>query len=294
MSTVVGIVADRKPHDGVDQDLVRTRYLDALRKAANVVPIIIPTDLQEADVAVLMSRIDGLVLGGSESNVHPTRYKLSQEPVSFMLDTARDTTVFSAIDQALRCKMPILGICRGLQELNVAFGGTLSAEISQDDGNRIHFENINLPRDTQYLPVHSVHVVGSGPIARCVMSQGTLQAETNSLHRQGISQLGEGLQADLLADDGVIEAISVEDPSSFVAAVQWHPEWYFEEDALSQEIFGRFGRACHQFTEARRASASRLLEKTCELTTKVQSIRKSSNLQHQGGASMPPFTEIPS
>lgn len=288
MSTVVGVVADRKPHDGVDQEQVRTRYLDALRKAANVVPVIIPTDLQEADVAVLMSRIDGLVLGGSESNVRPTRYKLSQEPVSFMLDTARDTTVFSAINHALRCKMPILGICRGLQELNVAFGGTLNPEISEDVGNRTHFENTSLPRGTQYLPVHSVHVVGSGPIARCVMSQGTLQAETNSLHRQGISQLGEGLHVDLIADDGVIEAISLEDPSTFVAAVQWHPEWYFEEDALSQEIFGRFGKACNQFTEARHAPASRLLEKT----TKVQSMCKPSDLQHQGGVSRPPFTEI--
>lgn len=273
MFAVVGIVADRKARDGVDQDLVRTRYLDALRQAADVVPVIIPTDLQGQDLVTLMSRIDGLVLGGSESNVHPNRYEASQEPASFLLDTARDTTAFYAIDRALNCNMPVLGICRGLQELNVAFGGTLNAEISDDDGNRTHFENTGLPRNSQYLPVHPVQVVGSGPIARCVMSKGRAQTEVNSLHRQGIGCLGKGLRTDLVSDDGVIEAISVEDSTTFAAAVQWHPEWYFKEDELSQEIFSRFGWACKQFAETRNTTTFRIVESTRKSPARCESER---------------------
>ncbi|MEP5762911.1 MAG: gamma-glutamyl-gamma-aminobutyrate hydrolase family protein [Litoreibacter sp.] len=247
MTPVVGIVADRIDSDGVDQDLVRTRYLEALTKAANVTPVVIPTNLETDQVDAILSKLDGLVLGGSQTNVHPIRYGEILHSRAPLVDLNRDRTVFLAIETALRKQLPVLGICRGLQELNVAFGGTLQQDISSIDCGLRHHEDTKLPRDSQYLPVHKVSIVEHGQIAACVAKLGTSTFKVNSLHKQAISQLGDGLCIDLISDDGVVEAISKIEGETFVAAVQWHPEWHFDNDALSQEIFARFGKSCRRF-----------------------------------------------
>jgi len=173
MKPVVGIVADQRPSDGVDQDLVRTRYLEALTEAADVVPIIIPTGLERRQVDAVLSKIEGLVLGGSETNVHPNRYGKTPVSKALLVDPARDKTVFAAIKIALENKIPVLGICRGLQELNVALGGTLQQDVSSPEENLTHYEDTSLPRDTQYLPTHRVRIVEQGQISACINKLGT-------------------------------------------------------------------------------------------------------------------------
>lgn len=255
MKPVVGIVADRKTDDGVELDLMRTRYVEALTHAAEVVPMIMPTDLSHAQVGAVMAKLDGLVLGGAESNVQPSRYSGKEGSNSLILDVARDKTAFAAIEVARRNKMPILGICRGLQELNVAFGGTLDQDFSSTEGRLRHFEDKSLPRDSQYLPVHDVRVVENGHVADCLKRLGTTKIMVNSLHRQAISRLGQGLSVDLVAEDGVVEAISVSEGGTYIAGVQWHPEWYYRQDPLSREIFARFGRACRLFASGSTAGS---------------------------------------
>ncbi|CCV09418.1 gamma-Glu-GABA hydrolase [Mesorhizobium metallidurans STM 2683] len=249
MKPIVGIVADRQRRDNVDYDNIRVRYLEALRESAGVLPVVIPTDLGDDDLSTALQALHGLVLGGAVSNVHPQRYASLSISDTMLFDPARDSSVFAAIKVARAKKLPILGICRGLQELNVAFGGTLDQDLSDDKRHQTHFEDESLPRDCQYRPVHDVLVAGEGNISACVRRLGLNKIEVNSLHRQGISRLADGLSADLVAEDGVIEAISATDSEWFVSAVQWHPEWFHREDALSRAIFASFGQACRHFAE---------------------------------------------
>lgn len=248
---VVGVTTDRHRSDGVEEERVRVRYLEALRQSAKVVPLLIPSDGTLDEIAILMGRLDGLLLTGAASNVDPGLYG-GAPAAPETLDFARDRTTMAAIRFALAAGLPLLGICRGLQELNVALGGSLSADISGGEGRLAHVEDLRLPRDAQYLPVHEVQAQGQGQIAQCIRQ---LDAENNvrvnSLHAQGIERLAPDLAIDALCNDGTIEAVSVKNAKGFAAAVQWHPEWFHAQDRLSAAIFGRFGAACRQYQSSK-------------------------------------------
>lgn len=241
--TIVGVVCDRHMVDGVDLDVARARYLEALRSTAGVVPVLIPVGLSDRELQVCLSRFNGLLLTGAVSNVSPSWYG-GAEASTNSLDLERDATSIVGIRIALALGIPLLGICRGLQELNVALGGTLSTDISEGDGRVLHVEDLSLPRDLQYAPTHAVLPEGDGPIAKCIRRLNRDSVRVNTLHQQGIAQLAEGLCVDARCVDGVVEAVSVKGSSVFAAAVQWHPEWFHADDPLSGEIFHTFGEAC--------------------------------------------------
>ncbi|RUU14539.1 gamma-glutamyl-gamma-aminobutyrate hydrolase family protein [Mesorhizobium sp. USDA-HM6] len=240
---IVGVVSDRQVKDGVGYETVRVRYLEALRSTAGVLPLIIPGGLEQENLRTCLSVLNGVLLTGAASNVSPSLYG-GPEACPETLDLDRDLTSIAAIKIAISSGIPLLGICRGLQELNVALGGTLSSDLSEGEGAITHVEDLTLPRDLQYARLHRILAEGHGYIAQCIRRAQNNPVVVNSLHRQGIARLADGLEVDARCVDGVIEAVSVKDAATFAAAVQWHPEWFHADDPLSVEIFRAFGEAC--------------------------------------------------
>jgi putative glutamine amidotransferase len=241
---VVGVVTDSADIDGVKTNFVRSRYLDALTQSAGVTPLLLGTGLSAVDVELLVERLDGVLLTGAVSNVRPGRYSQAALFDDRLLDTERDDLAFSAIRAVLKNGKPLLGICRGLHELNVAFGGTLHQSLRNVPGMIRHHEDLSLPRNEQYRPAHPVSVTPSGILRGMLLDAASI--EVNSLHGQGIATLGEGLVAEAIAPDGLIEAISVIDAKAPVVAVQWHLEWFHETDSVSHAILKAFGESCQR------------------------------------------------
>jgi putative glutamine amidotransferase len=244
--SVVGVLVDCTDIDGVATNSVRTRYLEALADTADVIAVLIPTTLTSSDVETLVcNRLDGILLTGSSSNVHPARYS---QPLRFdqrLTDPARDSVAIAAICSAITHEKPVMGICRGLQEINVAFGGTLYQDLSSDPGTILHHEDLSRPRDEQYLPAHTVSLAPESKLFPILGPMGS-EIQVNSLHRQGIHRLGAGLSADAVAPDGVIEAISATTTGAPMFAVQWHLEWYHKADPVSRALLGAFASFCDQ------------------------------------------------
>ena len=232
---LVGLLAATEELDGVPHHAVRDVYVRALTEVAGVAVVVLPVG-QPAP----LHRLDGLVLGGHQSNVRPERYGAA--PVAGDLsDPPRDETALSAAVAAVRAGLPLFGICRGLQELNVAFGGTLRAL-----GGDAHREDERLPRDEQYLPAHPVAVRVGGPLHALL---GSAEVGVNTLHGQAVDRVGAGLLVEATAPDGVVEALSVASAPDrpapgFALAVQWHPEWHAATDPVSRALFAAFGDAC--------------------------------------------------
>lgn len=248
-SAVVGVVCDRRIEDGVALDTLRVRYLEALHNIAGVVPLAIPTGLSARDIRTILSVLNGVLLTGAGSNVAPSLYGGAGAPPD-TLDPERDRTSLALVGAALSLEIPLLGICRGLQELNVALGGTLASDISSGEGRHTHTEDLSLIRDLQYAPRQAIIAEGDGVIARCIQRVRQDPVLVNSLHKQGIARLADALVVDARCVDDVIEAVSVRHASTFAAAVQWHPEWHCETDPLSREMFQEFGDACRRHQEA--------------------------------------------
>jgi len=246
---VVGVVCDRRTEDGVVLDTLRVRYLEALRNIAKVVPLAIPSGLSANEINACLSRLDGVLLTGAASNVAPSLYG-EADVLSNTLDPERDRTTSAVIALALRQDIPLFGICRGLQELNVALGGTLTNDISCGADRQRHTEDLSLPRDLQYAVRQEIRAEGDGIIARCIRQIGENPVLVNSLHQQGIARLATDLAVDARCVDGVIEAVSLRHAKTFTAAVQWHPEWHCSTDPLSRQIFQEFGEACRRHQEA--------------------------------------------
>ncbi|MFE4633897.1 gamma-glutamyl-gamma-aminobutyrate hydrolase family protein [Streptomyces sp. NPDC056773] len=238
---LVALACAAETWDDVRHDAVRHAYVAALEEVAACDVALIPG--AGHTFAAHLGRFDGLVLGGHETNVAPERYAASAGPGPF--DPDRDTLALALIPAAVEAGLPLLGICRGLQELNVAHGGTLRVIESG-----AHREDLSLPRDEQYLPAHEIRIVGGGTLDELTDRVGS--ARVNSLHGQAIDRLGAGLRTEAVAPDGVIEAVSVAGGGHpFGFAVQWHPEWYATTDPLSRRIFHAFGEAVRKHTAGR-------------------------------------------
>lgn len=253
---VVGVTANRLLHDGVHRDWLRRRYIEALERDASVECVILPTidgdlprDVTLRKFREVMRRLDGLVLTGDESNLDPDIFNLQQrvwdraqdDVIPGERDRPRDRLSSIALSIAIELDMPILGICRGLQEMSVHRNGSLHADLSVVVQGVVHSENPNVPRDQQYLPVHAVQVVPGGLLSS-IVEEGELFV--NSLHNQGITDVASGVQREAVAEDGVIEALSYTTSEGFQFGVQWHPEWHAATDGTSQKIFRAFGNAC--------------------------------------------------
>jgi putative glutamine amidotransferase len=218
---------------------VNDKYPSAVIEAAGCLPIVIPAVGSKVDLCGLLDRLDGLLLTGSPSNVHPSLYGGKPSNPETLYDPERDATTLPLIREAVRRDLPILAICRGIQELNVALGGTLHQCIHELPGRLNHRSRKDSP-DGPYGPAHSVALTPGGLLASLL---GATEIMVNSLHSQGIDCPAPKLRVEAVAPDGQIEAVSLP-AARFVIGVQWHPEYKVLENPFSQALFSAFARVC--------------------------------------------------
>jgi len=247
----VGIAVDVKNFEGNPFHVVGEKYINAIAHGCQCYPVLLPamgkgSQLRaltpEFDIEKIIGNLDGLFLPGSVSNVNPVLYGKTLETPDLPVDHQRDNTTLSMIKSAVNQGVPLLAVCRGFQELNVAFGGTIHQQVHEVSGYMDHREDISLEKEKQYEHAHEISIVENGVLHGL---WGSTEARVNSLHGQGIDKLADGLFVEAFAADVLIEAVSVENAGSFTLGVQWHPEWGFWKDKLSGVIFSAFANAVY-------------------------------------------------
>ncbi len=246
---ILGIICNRKSHEIDTLQSVNHTYLSAVERYMNVQPLLIPATTDAAhrlDAELVISRIDGLLITGNRSNVHPSHYEMAETPAHAPFDRQRDAASMALIQAALKHNLPMLAICRGAQELNVVCGGSLVPEVHKLAGRFDHRTpalptnaDDNSAANTIYAARHQVNFPENGYFHKLL---GTQSAQSNSLHRQAIDRLGDGLCIEATAEDGTIEAIS-HIGSHYCVGVQWHPEMQTGENIISAALFGDFDHA---------------------------------------------------
>ena len=238
---VVGILCDLEQVGPHPFHMSGNKYIQAVIQAANCVPILIPAIAGQTNFQQLLTLVDGVLLPGGYSMVDPLNYQAEAAPHETKLDIARDQTSFGLIKQAIECGVPILGICRGFQEMNVAFGGSLHQKLHEHEIYQEHRENKALSLADQYADCHKVTLTPSGQLSKIMDAQAI---NVNSLHTQGVDKLAGNLSVEAVSEDGLCEAFSVLNAKAFAMAVQWHPEWQVMDNNKNAKLFAAFGRAC--------------------------------------------------
>lgn len=221
------------------------KYVDAVASGAHCMPLIVPALGAATDLEALLDVAAGIMLTGSPSNVHAGLYGQDVLDASLPQDPARDATTLPLIRAALKRGLPLLAICRGFQEVNVALGGTLHQAVHAVAGMHDHRENKHHTLEQQYAAAHRVRLEADGALSRILGGAGEIMV--NSLHGQGIATLAPGLAVEARADDGLVEAYRVADAAGFTLAVQWHPEWQLAQNPDSIKLFLAFGQACRNY-----------------------------------------------
>jgi len=224
---------------GLPAVYVTQKYLDAIALAGCNALVVPHWDAD--DLPALLQDVDGVLLTGSPSNVDPALYGQSLQDPALAADARRDAWTLPLVRTAIASGVPLLGICRGLQEINVALGGSLHQALHEVPGLHDHRADHGGGIESIYGPAHEVELMAGGLLSHLVDGR---RIEVNSIHGQGIARLGTGLRVEARAPDGVIEAISAPDAPAFTLAVQWHPEWRAAGNEVSRALLGAFGRAC--------------------------------------------------
>ncbi len=247
MALIVGIPACSRQIGELLQHATPARYGQALMHAAGCLPILLPP-VGEGLLAML-DRLDGLLLDGSPSNVDPSLYGCAEDLTPGKHDPDRDATTLPLVRAAIARGMPVLCICRGIQELNVAMGGSLHQQVHTIDGRHDHRSGPGTI-DEKFGFCHTVQV--SGDFGRIV---GASDIEVNSLHEQALDRVADGLIVEGVAADGTVEVVRVAAATSFAFGVQFHPEWHVKTDATSHAIFKAFGAACAAYANGLKRAA---------------------------------------
>jgi putative glutamine amidotransferase len=249
-SPLIGIPACVRSLDSQPFHTVGEKYITAVANGAGGLPLLIPSLGDAFDMADLVRRLDGLLITGSPSNVAVDLYSGTPDRPDSPQDPKRDATTLPLIRAALAEGLPLLCICRGIQELNVALGGTLFTQVHEQPGVADHRSLMTDDMDLKYGPRHRVDLAGDGELAKLL---GAKQIQVNSLHWQAIDRLAPRLAVEGRSDDGVIEAVRVSDAAAFALGVQWHPEYKVTENSVSMALFQAFGKAARARFERRRA-----------------------------------------
>jgi putative glutamine amidotransferase len=252
MQPIVAVVADVRDFDNYRWHASPQTYLDAALSVAGVLPMIVPAFGERIDFGSLLARVDGVMLSGSKSNVHPSHYGEAATPDHEPFDEARDATSLPLIRAAIDAGVPLFAICRGIQELNVALGGSIAHEIHARDDIDDHRAAVSENQDERFQIAHPIKIKPGSCLARIV---GGGAVEVNSLHRQAIDALAPMLQAEATAEDGTVEAVSVIGAKGFAVGVQWHPEYWAKTDAPSAALFKAFGDAVRDHSAKRDMAA---------------------------------------
>jgi len=245
---LVGLPADTYEKDGFLFHSLGDKYVRALTDVAAVDAVMIPSQLDNDNLDGLLSHFDGLLMTGAISNVHPPHYgeqaTLDHEPY----DHRRDATTMKLIRAVIDRGMPLFCICRGFQELNVVMGGTLETELQRGEGRLDHRAPKSDDTEVRYAPRHTISIAPGGLLHRML---GKTETMVNTIHRQGIKKLGQGLVAEATAPDGIIEAVSVKGAKAFAFGTQWHPEYQAANNPDSVKLFTAFGDAVRVHARSR-------------------------------------------
>ncbi len=237
MKPLIGITCCSKPF-GVymtPNHAASDTYVRAVDQVVGGVPVLLPANGPAADVASLLARLDGIILTGSRSNVQPRHYDGPSHAEGTPEDEQRDAVTLPLIRAAIAAGKPLLAICRGLQEMNVALGGSLHQRL-QDLPD--HFDHSTPAHGSAELRIAKAHAVTLAPGGLLAQLAGSGEILVNSLHNQGIDRLAPSLTIEATAPDGTIEAVRAK--AGFALAVQWHPEYDFLHDPISRGIFTAF------------------------------------------------------
>ena len=246
MKPIIGIICDTKKVGLHLYHQVGDKYIEAVNALTDALPLLIPSmedPLQSSDI---LGAVDGIVFTGGYANIQRELYGLAPAPEGEPQDSFRDKNTLPLIMAAIEAGVPVLGICRGFQEMNVAYGGTLHPRIHDIEGRIDHREDTTASIEVQYGPAHKVSTAAGGMLADIT---GKSSFDVNSVHGQGIDRLADSLTMEAVADDGTIEAISVAGAKSFALAVQWHPEWQAETNEQSNKLFRAFGDAVRTYNK---------------------------------------------
>lgn len=238
---LVIVPADRKISGQHAYHMAGEKYLSALSQGSAVLPLILPSLSPVLPLAEVLQNADGLFLTGSYSNIEPHHYCDEPSYEGNLHDPHRDANSLPIIQLAIEMQIPVLAVCRGFQEVNVALGGSLHQKVHEVPDLDDHRENLDDNLDQQYADSHLISLTTYGMLANLA---GKSSVMVNSLHGQGIHRLADSLQVEATAPDGLIEAVSLKSAHPFFLALQWHPEWKLGENPFYMSIFQAFGRAC--------------------------------------------------
>ncbi|GJH33656.1 gamma-glutamyl-gamma-aminobutyrate hydrolase family protein [Paraburkholderia hospita] len=244
---LVGVVCDRYFVGEHDQHGAKHSYVRALMFNANVSPVLIPASREIEAAEPYLDGVSGLLFPGGASNVEAHRYG-GETGRDILADPDRDHVALNLMRAAAARGMPMLAICRGFQEMNVAFGGTLHTDIQASGLSQDHLEDLAEDLPTRYRYRHDVELTPAGMLSTLAHAQ---CVRVNSLHRQGVDMLAPRLVVEARAPDGLIEAYRL-NGHDFALGVQWHPEVMTQHDALSHSIFEAFGASCRRYRQATR------------------------------------------
>jgi putative glutamine amidotransferase len=245
---LIGIPADRRIVGQHPFHMVGEKYARAVLEAAEALPLLIPVFGEELRLDELLQSLDGIFFTGSPSNVEPHHYKGTPSEPGTLHDPERDATTLPLIRKAVQAGVPVLGVCRGFQEMNVAFGGSLHQKVHEVPGYDDHRDDTTQPLEVQYGPAHDVILEPGGMLRAMARSD---RVQVNSLHSQGIDRLAPGLVVEARATDGLVEAFHVRNAPRFAVAVQWHPEWKVMGNPFSRALFAAFGAASRERAQAK-------------------------------------------
>jgi len=233
---VIGVLCCNEVADRPIQ-AVASRFIEPLSRISGATVLLVPALVEVADVTALAGRLDGLLLTGSRSDVEPHHYGGRAVPES-CADPQRDRVALALAERMIESGRPVFGICRGLQEINVLFGGSLRRDLGEE-----HHRAGEMPFDALFEHRHDVTLTPDGLLGG-VAQEGRIRV--NSVHREGIDRLGDGLTIEARSpEDGLVEAISARPCGAEVLAVQWHPEWNGARTATDRRFFERIGAALH-------------------------------------------------
>ncbi|MCX2725290.1 gamma-glutamyl-gamma-aminobutyrate hydrolase family protein [Roseibium salinum] len=245
---LVLVTADVKAVDGYNWHAAASTYLQAVLKGSDAIPMILPSLGADLDLEAALDQVDGVLATGSRSNVNPELYGGESTEENGPYDPGRDSTTLPLLRRAVERGIPVFAVCRGMQELNVALGGTLLTEVQTLEGRKDHRAPTTERQEERFRIAHPVEVTPGGCLAAVL---GEEPFEVNSLHRQAVGDLGNGLIIEAQAEDGTIEAASLKDSPGYVLATQWHPEYWVMTDGPSKRLFEAFGEAVRAYREKR-------------------------------------------
>jgi len=244
---VVGVIGNAYRVEGrFPVQAVGERNLRAIAEVAGALPLMFAGCPEITDVGALVDAVDGIVLTGSRANVHPSRFNIEPDAKHEPYDVHRDEVALVLSQACVARGMPLFGICRGLQEMNVAFGGSLHPEIRELPGRinhrmpRLESGEIHPDPTVIFADRHEVTLAPGGAFAKIL---GCEKIRVNSLHGQGILKPGPRVVVEGVAEDGTIEAIRIADAPGFALAVQWHAEYDPQRNPVNRSLFEAFGKA---------------------------------------------------